>query len=65
MPKIRSRKSAAKRFSRTKTGRFKRSKANRRHILTKKSPGRMRRLRSGGLVCDADQKQVDRMLPYA
>ncbi|MBI2607998.1 MAG: 50S ribosomal protein L35 [Deltaproteobacteria bacterium] len=61
--KIKTRKSAQKRFRKTASGKFKRAKANRRHILSAKPPKRMRQLRTGGMVHPADQKQVARMLP--
>jgi large subunit ribosomal protein L35 len=63
MPKMKTKRSAAKRFSRTKNGKVKRSKANASHILTKKSPKRKRQLRKATLVAKADQKRVARLLP--
>ena len=65
MPKIKSVKAAAKRFRKTASGGFKRSHANKRHILTKKSAKRKRHLRGGTIVKPADAKNVERMLPYA
>jgi len=62
MPKIKTSRSAAKRFRKTGTGRFKRSKAFRGHLLTKKSSKRKRSLRKAGLVDKADQKRVERLL---
>lgn len=62
MPKIRTSRSAAKRFRKTGTGRFKRSKAFRGHLLTKKSSKRKRSLRKAGLVDKADQRRVKRLL---
>jgi large subunit ribosomal protein L35 len=62
MPKIRTSRSAAKRFKKTGGGRFKRSKAFRGHLLTKKSSKRKRSLRKAGLVDKADQKRVKRLL---
>ena len=56
---------AAKRFRITATGRFKRSQAMKRHILTKKSAKRLRGLDSETLVAKADEAVVRRMLPYA
>ena len=46
----------------TATGKIKRHKAFKRHILTKKGPGRRRALRKGVMVSDADVEQVKRML---
>jgi large subunit ribosomal protein L35 len=63
MPKMKTSKSAAKRFCRTKSGKVKRNKANASHILTKKSPKRKRQLRKATLVAKADQKRVARLLP--
>ena len=65
MPKIKTRRSAAKRFSTTGSGKFKRRRQNLRHILTKKSPQRKMRLGDGALVDSANLKAVKRMLPYA
>lgn len=55
---------AAKRFKKTATGRLKRSKAYKGHILTKKSPKRKRKLRKSGLVSKSDQKRIAQLLPY-
>jgi large subunit ribosomal protein L35 len=55
---------AAKRFKSTASGKFKRSKANKSHILTKKETKRKRKLDTPTLVSTADQKRVERMLPY-
>lgn len=63
--KMKSNKSAAKRFKATGSGRFKRSKAFGSHILTKKARSRKRQLRQGALVHSADQKQIRELLPYA
>jgi large subunit ribosomal protein L35 len=56
---------AAKRFRKTATGKFKRSHAMKRHILTKKSAGRLRQLDKETLVSKADVRVVRTMLPYA
>ena len=64
MPKMKSNKSASKRFSFTKKGKVKRKKAGLRHILSTKSPDQKRGLRKGVLVNKADQAAVERMLPY-
>jgi len=56
---------AAKRFRKTATGKFRRSHAMKRHILTKKSAGRLRELDKETLVSRADLRSVRRMLPYA
>jgi large subunit ribosomal protein L35 len=62
MPKQKTNRSAAKRFSRTGSGKFKRNKAYHSHILTKKSPKRKRNLRKSTLVSKADAKRVKRLL---
>ncbi len=65
MPKIKTNKCAAKRFSTTGSGKFRRRQQNKRHILTKKSPKRKRAL-SGSLIVDsANEGAVKRLLPYA
>ena len=65
MPKMKTRRSAAKRFKVTGTGEFKRAKAFRSHILEHKSPARKINLRNAGLVHKTDHERVARMLPYA
>lgn len=65
MPKMKSNSGAAKRFTKTGSGSFKRKKAFKNHILTKKSPKRIRQLRAAGQVHEADHKAVARMLPYS
>ena len=65
MPKMKTRRAAAKRFKRTGTGKWKRSQMGMRHMLTKKSSHRKRRLQEGALVHPSDQAHVDRMLPYS
>jgi large subunit ribosomal protein L35 len=61
-PKLKTRRSAAKRFRLTASGKIKRNKSMKRHILTKKSAGRKRGLRKATLVSDADHDRVRRML---
>jgi len=63
MPKLKSHRGAAKRFKRTASGKFKRSKAFKSHILTKKTTKRKRHLDTPGMVSKADQKRIERMLP--
>jgi large subunit ribosomal protein L35 len=64
MPKMKSHRGAAKRFRKTGTGKIVRSHANRRHILTKKSKRRKRRLRKEALVDPADVKRLKQLLPH-
>jgi large subunit ribosomal protein L35 len=61
MPKMKSKRSARKTFRKTASGKFKRVKAFKSHILTSKSTKRKRNLRHATLVSDADQKRVERM----
>ena len=60
--KLKTKRGAAKRFKATASGKIKRHKSMKRHILTKKAPGRKRGLRQAVLVSDADKEQVKRML---
>ena len=64
MPKMKTHSGAAKRFSRTGTGKLKRNKANKQHILTKKRIKRKRTLRQHDLVSADDTSRVRRLLPY-
>ena len=65
MPKMKTKKAAAKRFSFTGTGKVKYKKMNLRHILTKRSQKRKRQLRSAGILAEADAARVRKqMLPY-
>ncbi|WP_227430896.1 50S ribosomal protein L35 [Psychrobacter sp. I-STPA6b] len=61
--KIKTKRGAAKRFKKTASG-FKRKQAYKRHILTKKSPKRIRQLRGTKLVHVSDVAAVRRMCPY-
>ena len=65
MPKLKTRRCAAKRFSTTGSGKFKRRRQNLRHILTKKDAKRKMRLGQGALVDGTNLKAVKRMMPYA
>lgn len=64
MPKLKTKRSAAKRFKMTKSGKLKRSKANRSHILTKKSPKRKRQLRKSAITDASNEKNMKKLLPY-
>lgn len=63
MPKLKSNRGAAKRFTKTGSGKFKRRQSFKNHILTKKSPKRKRKLRQGALIAHADEASVRQMLP--
>ena len=65
MPKVKTHRGAAKRFRATASGKFKRSKAYKRHILTSKTTKRKRQLDQDTLVAKGDQYSVRKMLPYA
>ena len=65
MPKMKSNRGAAKRFTRTAGGGYKRKQSHMNHILTKKTPKRKRQLRSTLQVAEADVKAVRQMLPYS
>ena len=65
MPKLKTNKSAAKRFKLTKSGQFKRGQAYRRHLLTHKSAKQKRQLRRALLVEPGDLARIRRMLPYS
>jgi large subunit ribosomal protein L35 len=64
MPKMKTKSGAAKRFKKLASGKFKRSSANMRHILTKKAQKRKRHLRGTTMVHDCDQRGMRAMLPY-
>ncbi len=64
MPKMKTHRGSAKRFSKTGTGKLKRNKSNRQHILTKKRTKRKRTLRQADLVSTEDMPRVRRLLPY-
>lgn len=64
MPKIKTHRGAAKRFSLTKKGKIKRAKAFKSHILTKKSSKRKRNLRKAGYASDANSKVIKKLIPY-
>jgi large subunit ribosomal protein L35 len=63
MPKLKTRRAAAKRFTMTSKGKVKRRKGFLRHILTHKTSKQKRHLRRATLVSKADQKSIKRLLP--
>ena len=66
MPKLKTKKAAAKRFRITGTGKLKRNKSNTQHILGKKSTKRKRNLRHATLVDKTVSNSVKKkLLPYA
>ena len=64
MPKIKSRKAAAKRFRATGSGKIVRRKANKNHLLQHKTSERKRRLSRMTTVHERDEENVRLMLPY-
>ena len=65
MPKMKTRRSVAKRFSATGTGKLKRKRQNLRHILEKKPQKTKKRNLKADYVDKADEKQMKRCLPYS
>jgi len=64
MPKLKTNKAAAKRFKKTKNGKFKRRMAFASHLLTHKSSKRRRKLRTATTLSPEDTVRVKRLLPY-
>lgn len=65
MPKMKTNRSAAKRFKVTGSGKLMRFKANKRHILTKKSTKRKRNLRQPAVIDATSLKNMKQILPYS
>ncbi len=65
MPKMKTNKSAAKRFKITGKGKIKRRRANKSHLNEEKSAKRKRRLRKPTLVSEKEVKKIKKLLPYA
>ena len=64
MPKMKTSRAAAKRFTKTGTGKLKRMKAYKSHILTKKSQKRKRNLRKATITDQTNAKVMKKILPY-
>ena len=64
MPKMKTRRAAAKRYDLTGSGKVKYKKQGLRHILSKKSTKRKRGLRKAGILSAAETKRAHRLLPY-
>lgn len=64
MPKMKTKRAAAKRFKTTGTGLIKRFKAYKRHILTKKSTKRKRNLRKSTIIDPTNAGNMKKILPY-
>ncbi|NLJ72945.1 MAG: 50S ribosomal protein L35 [Syntrophomonadaceae bacterium] len=64
MPKMKTHRGAAKRFKKTGTGKIKRSKAYKSHLLGGKTSKRKRNLRKPGLVSKQETKRISKLIPY-
>ena len=64
MPKMKTKRGAAKRFKVTGSGRVKRARGYRRHLLTSKSRKKKRHLRKAQIVSPANEKAIKSLLPY-
>ena len=64
MPKLKTKRAAAKRFKATGSGKLKRNKAYKSHILTKKSQKRKRNLRKAAMTDATNVKNMKKILPY-
>jgi large subunit ribosomal protein L35 len=64
MPKMKTRRGAAKRFKLTGTGKVRRSRAYLRHQLSAKTRKQKRRLRQTTLVAATDERAIKRLIPY-
>ena len=64
MPKLKTKRAAAKRFRVTGTGKLKRNKAYKSHILTKKTTKRKRNLRKAAYADSTNVKNMKKILPY-
>ncbi|MEE8836213.1 MAG: 50S ribosomal protein L35 [Eubacteriales bacterium] len=65
MPKMKTRRAAAKRFEVSGTGKLVRHKAYKSHILTKKTTKRKRNLRKATVIDQTNNRQMKRCMPYA
>jgi large subunit ribosomal protein L35 len=64
MPKMKTKRAAAKRLKRTASGKLKRRSGWKRHKLESKSPKRKRQLRQAVMVAKVDQPRLDVLVPY-
>jgi large subunit ribosomal protein L35 len=64
MPKMKTRRSAEKRFRKTGTGKVRRSKAYASHIMTKKNRKRKRRLKKNDILENVDARKMLKLVPY-
>ena len=64
MPKMKTKRAAAKRLKKTASGRLKRRSGWKSHLLEGKEPKRRRRLRKAGLIAKADESRLRVLVPY-
>jgi large subunit ribosomal protein L35 len=64
MPKMKTKRAAAKRLKRTASGKLKRHRGWKRHLLEAKSPKRKRRLRKAVMISKADHRRLAVLVPY-
>ena len=64
MPKMKTKRAAAKRLKATASGKLKRHSGWKSHLLEAKSPKRRRRLRQASLISAADQPRLKKLVPY-
>lgn len=64
MPKIKTHRGAAKRFSVTGSGKIRRNKAFASHILTSKTTKRKRNLRQSAILDQTNEKAIKKLIPY-
>lgn len=64
MPKMKTHRGAAKRFSKTGTGKVKRNRAFKNHILEHKSPTQKRNLRKSAIMTKGDEKRIRPLITY-
>ena len=64
MPKMKTKRAAAKRFKATGGGRIRRSTAGKQHLMRGKPANRMRRLKKNSMVDPVDEPRIRRLLPY-
>jgi large subunit ribosomal protein L35 len=64
MPKMKTNRAAAKRLRVTGTGKIRRGKAGKSHLMRGKPASRLRKLKKHDLVDEADEKRMRRLIPY-
>lgn len=64
MPKMKTKRAAAKRFRATGSGKVRRATAGKQHLMRGKSAGRLRGLKKNSIVHASDEHRIKRLLPY-